>query len=153
MGARANLGTLNLNDANRLDPETIEPGSSGEVPATISNGEPLKRLLIREGDRAFFLPTQSIQRIDAEGDYVRLHVASQSYRIRTTMSGLHKKLPSDQFLRLNRSSIVNVDQIAELQVGDHGDYDVLLRDGTRLKLSRLFRQGLRKVGGVFAAGH
>ena len=142
-----------MNDSNRLDLEPARPGSTGEVPASTSDEQPLKRLLIREGDRAFFLSTQSIQRVEADGDYVRLHAAGQSYRIRTTMSGLQKKLPADQFLRLNRSSIVNVDQIAELVIGDHGDYDVLLRDGTRLKLSRLFRQGLRRVGGIFAAGH
>ncbi len=127
--------------------------SIGDEPISIPEGEPLKRLLIRQGDRAFFLPTGSIQRVTAEGDFVRLHSDEQSYRIRTTMSALHKKLGPDQFLRVNRSAIVNVEHIAELRIGSHGDYDVLLRDGTRLKLSRLFRQGLRRVGGIFAATH
>ncbi len=154
-GARTNLrfGSLDVNAADGLDPEAVASASSDQVPASIPDGEPLKRLLIREGDRAFFLPIQSIQRVEADGDYVHLHAGGQSYRIRSTMSGLQKKLPADQFLRLNRSSIVNVDHIAELHVGDHGDYDVLLRDGARLKLSRLYRRGLRRVGGIFAAGH
>ncbi len=121
------------------------------APTSIPQGEPLKRLLIREGDRAFFLSADSIQRVTAERDFVWLHSGGHSYRIRATMTALHQKLGPDRFLRVNRSAIVNVEHIAELHIGSHGDYDVVLRDGTRLKLSRFFRQGLRKVGGIFAA--
>lgn len=142
-----------MNSADELNREEVGPYDSiGDDSTSIPEREPLKRLLIRERDRAFFLSTQSIHWIGAEGDFVRLHAAGQSYRIRATMSALHKKLGPDQFLRVNRSSIVNVDHIAELHIRDHGDYDVLLRDGTLLKLSRLYRQGLQRVGGIFGTG-
>ncbi len=142
-----------MNGAHELAREVGPRDSIGDEPSPIPDGEPLKRLLIREGDRAFFLPTESIQRVTAEGDFVRLHAGGHSYRVRTTMAALHQKLGPNQFLRVNRSAIVNVEHIEEMRIGNHGDYDVLLRDGTCLKLSRLFRKGLRKVGGVFAASH
>lgn len=113
--------------------------------------EPLRRFLIHEGERAFFVPLESVLRMEAEGDFVRLHLAAQTYRVRATLSALQERLPADQFLQVNRSLIVNVDQIAELRARSHGDYDVLLRDGRVVRFSRLYRKGLQKVGGIYRA--
>lgn len=109
---------------------------------------PIKRLLIWEGDRAFFLPAGGIHWIEAEGNFVRLHAGEQVYRIRATMAALNKRLNPEQFLRVNRSSIVNLDHIAELRICEDGTYDVLLRDGTLLKLSRNYREALERLGGI-----
>ncbi len=113
--------------------------------------EPLHRLLIRSGDRAFFLSARSIHWVEADDDFVRLHVEGQAYRIRTTMSALYNRLNQHQFLRINRSAIVNVEFIAELHLRNRSDYDVLLIDGTVLRLSRLYRSSLQKHGGFFGS--
>ncbi len=113
--------------------------------------QPLAQLLIAQAGRAFFLPTGSIRWIAADDDFVRLYADDQSYRIGTTLTALHARLGSLKFLRIHRSAIVNVDFIAELQATSHGDYDVILIDGTVLKLSRSFRGVLQRFGGVFGA--
>ena len=113
--------------------------------------QPLDQLLIALAGRAFFLPTVSIRWIAADDDFVRLHADAQTYRIRATLAALHARLDPVKFLRIHRSAIVNVDFIAELRAISHGDYDVILRDGTVLKLSRSFRNVLQRFGGVFGA--
>ncbi len=123
------------------DPKEESQGSVGP--------EPLRRFLIRRGDKAFFLATESIRWIEADGDFVRLHTASKSHRIRATLSALYERLNQGQFLRINRSAIVNIDFVAELHLRSGSGYDVVLRDGTVLRFSRIYSDSLRKAGGVF----
>ena len=98
------------------------------------------RLLVKQGDRHFLVKTAALQWVEAEDNYVRLHVEGTSYLLRQTMTGLLARLDPAQFRRIHRSAIVNLDWIKEFQPWTGGDYMVIMRDGTRLTLSRTFRE-------------
>lgn len=97
------------------------------------------RLLVRLGDRHLLVKTQFIQWIEAEDNYVRMHVEGTSYLLRQTMAGILARLDPHQFRRIHRSAIVNLDCIKELQPWTSGDHLVIMRDGTKLTLSRTYR--------------
>lgn len=102
----------------------------------------LERLVIRSVGRVFFLKTNEIDWIEAAGNYVRLHVGREGHLLRETMSRLESKLDPDKFLRIHRSTLVNIDRIKELHPLFSGDYTVILRNGTELTLSRSYRDKL-----------
>lgn len=110
-----------------------------------SRGRSVERMVVRSGGRVFFLRTEEIDWIEAASNYVRLHVGANSHLLRETMNGIEGRLDGDKFLRIHRSTIVNVDRIKELQPWFHGDYSVILTDGTRLTLSRSHREKLQKL--------
>jgi two-component system LytT family response regulator len=97
------------------------------------------RLLVRQGDRHVLVRTSALQWIEAEDNYVRLHVEGTSHLLRQTMSGILARLDPAQFRRIHRSAIVNLDCIKEFQPWTGGDHLVIMRDGTRLTLSRTYR--------------
>ena len=105
----------------------------------------LERLMIKSGGRAFFLKTDEIDWIEAEGKYVRLHAARESYLLREAIGSLEAQLDPKKFLRIHRSTIVNIDRVRELQPWFHQDYRVILRDGTELILSRSCRKKLAEL--------
>jgi two-component system LytT family response regulator len=105
----------------------------------------VERLMIKAGGRAFFLKTDEIDWIEAEGKYVRLHAARESYLLREPIGSLEAQLDPRKFLRIHRSSIVNIDRVRELQPWFHQDYRVILRDGTELTLSRSCRKKLAEL--------
>lgn len=119
-------------------------GGVAEFPARLT------RLFIRSGERAFFVATEAIRWIQADGDFVRLHTAGESHRVRATLAGLHARLDPRQFLRIHRSAIVNVEWVAELRIAPGGEGRVVLQDGGILRLSRSFRRVLKESGGMFA---
>jgi two-component system LytT family response regulator len=98
------------------------------------------RLLVRQGDRHILVKAAALQWVEAEDNYVRLHVEGTSHLLRQTMTGLLARLDPAQFRRIHRSAIVNLDCIKEFQPWTGGDYLVIMRDGTRLTLSRTFRE-------------
>ena len=105
----------------------------------------LDRLVVKAGGRAFFLKTDEIDWIEAEGKYVRLHVGRESHLLREPIGTLEAQLDPRRFLRIHRSTIVNIDRIRELQPWFHNEYRVLLRDGTELMLSRGCRKKLAEL--------
>jgi two-component system, LytTR family, response regulator len=105
----------------------------------------LDRLVIKSGGRAFFLKTDEIDWIEAEGKYVRLHVGRESYLLREPLGTLEAQLDPRRFLRIHRSTIVNIDRIRELQPWFHNEVRVILRDGTELMLSRGCRKKLSEL--------
>ena len=107
----------------------------------------LERLVIKSGGRVFFLRVDEIDWMEAAGNYVRLHVGKESHLQRETMSALEAKLDPRKFVRIHRSRIVNLERIKELQPWFRGDYQVVLRDGTKLTLSRGYRDRLQEVLG------
>lgn len=107
----------------------------------------LERLVIKANGRVFFLKTDEIDWIAAEGNYVCLHVKRESYLLRETISGLEAQLNPQKFARIHRSQIVNLDRIKELQAWSHGEYHVILHDGTQLTLSRNYRERLHELLG------
>ncbi|MDQ3805425.1 MAG: LytTR family transcriptional regulator, partial [Acidobacteriota bacterium] len=105
----------------------------------------LTRLLIKSAGRVFFLKAEEIDWIGAEDYYVKLHVGRKSHLLRETMHELEARLDPQKFLRIHRSTIVNVDRIKELHQLFNGDYAVVLHDGTELKLSRSRREHLQTL--------
>jgi two-component system LytT family response regulator len=101
------------------------------------------RLVVKSGGRVFFLRTDEIDWIEAAGNYVRLHLGSENHLFRETMNRMESRLDSRRFARIHRSRIVNTERIKELQPWFNGDYVVILRDGTRLTLSRGYREKLQ----------
>jgi two-component system, LytTR family, response regulator len=101
------------------------------------------RLMIKSGGRIHFVRMADIDWCEAQGNYVRVHVGPQEHLVRDTMSHLESELDPQQFVRIHRSTIVNVDRIQEMQSSFNGEYVVLLRTGTRLTLSRGYREILQ----------
>jgi two-component system LytT family response regulator len=98
-----------------------------------------ERLVVREGGRIFFLRADEIDWVEAAGNYLRLHAGKRAHLLRATMASLEAQLDPARFARVHRSALVNLDRVRELQPGPHGDSTLLLRDGTRLTLSRTCR--------------
>ena len=105
------------------------------------------RLVIKSSGRIYFVRTAEIDWCEAAGNYVRLHVGPQTHLVRGTMGYIESQLAPSQFVRVHRSTIVNVDRIQELRSSFNGEYVILLHDKTRLTLSRGYRDGLQtKLG-------
>ena len=100
----------------------------------LGNGE--ERLLVRSGADVVFLKPGDIDWIEADGDYMVFHVGTQSVLARATMARLEACLDPARFVRIHRSSIVNVGRLSRITPASSGDYIAVLGDGTRLKLSR-----------------
>ncbi len=105
----------------------------------------LERLVVKSGGRVFFLRTSEIDWVEAAGNYLRLHVGQDVHLLRETMKNVETKLDPDRFVRIHRSIIVNTDRIRELQPWFHGEYVVILLDGTKLTSSRNFDDGLKRM--------
>jgi two-component system, LytTR family, response regulator len=115
-------------------------------------GKPQDRLAVKSSGRVVLLKHEEIDWIEASDNYVNLHVGKESHLLRETMNNLEQRLPSDRFLRISRSTIVNLDRVRELQPLFHGEYSVILRDGTRLSLSRGYRDRLSLLLGKESGG-
>jgi len=104
----------------------------------------LDRLVVKSGGRVFLLRTEDIVWVEAAGNYVRLHRGEDSHLFRETMNGIEARLDPRRFVRIHRSRIVNSDRIKELQPWFNGEYVVVLHNGTRLTLSRGYREKLQE---------
>ena len=110
-----------------------------EKPAT---EECLDRILVRSGGRMTFLKLCDVDWIEADDNDLRFHAGRATHRVRDTLRRLAPRLDPRLFLRIHRSAIVNIEAIAEIRSLFHGDYDVLLRDGTALPVGRTYRDRL-----------
>jgi two-component system LytT family response regulator len=99
----------------------------------------LRRLLVHDERRALFLSTDEIDRIHAERNYVRLVAGGRSFELRGTLGALAARLDPARFLRISRGDVVRLDAVRELHPWSHGDYKVLMKDGTELTWSRRYR--------------
>lgn len=102
-----------------------------------------ERFVIKSGGRVFFVRTDEIDWIEAAGNYVKLHVGNEAHLLRETMNSLEAQLNPDVFYRIHRCHIVNIERVKELQPWFNGEYVVFLRTGTRLTLSRGYREKLQ----------
>lgn len=96
----------------------------------------LTRLLVKTTGRVIFIRTEEIDWIEAYDNYIRLHVSGKAHLLRQTMNELEAGLDPEQFARIHRSTIVNLDRIQELRPHFNGEHLIILQDGTELKLSR-----------------
>jgi two-component system, LytTR family, response regulator len=141
-------------DATRVK-ETIKRAASQAIARRFDEGEkgisellkrahdalpaPL-RLMVKTAGRISFMKADDIDWVEAERDYVRIHNAGRKVLLRQKISRLEQQLPSSRFLRIHRSTIVNIERIKELQPLSFGEYSAILYDGTRLTISRSFRE-------------
>ena len=136
--------------ARRAAPATSDPDGPDvldrRIRAVLDEIQPqrryARRLVVRVGPRIVFVNTDDVDWIDAEGNYARLHVGERTYLLRETMTRLEERLDPELFLRIHRSTIVNLDRIQEIQPMFKGNYVVILRDGTRLSTTRGYRENL-----------
>ncbi len=104
------------------------------------------RLAIKSDGRILLVRVADIDWVQAADNYVELHIGDRTLIQRETMAAMEAKLSPEQFLRVNRSAIVNIERIREMEPAFHGEYTLVLRDGTRLTLTRGHREALRHLG-------
>ena len=125
----------------RLD----DPPARHAVPAleesSVAPGA-VQRFLVKTDGKMFFVRVADVDWIEADGNYVRLHVGAASHMMRDTIAAVERTLPSAGFARIHRSAIVNLDRVAEMRQWSSGDYIVVLTTGARLKLSRTYRANI-----------
>lgn len=102
----------------------------------------LQRVVVTTAGRLVFLKTAEIDWLEASGNYVTLHVGRETYLLRETLSAFDEKLDPEQFVRLHRSAIVNVERIRHLLPWSRGEQVAVLQDGTQLTIGRAFRSRL-----------
>lgn len=103
------------------------------------------RLVVRKLNREFILDVADIVRIESDGNYVTIHANGTTYPQRGSLAGLSKRLDGRRFVQIHRSQIVNIDHVREIQPWDHGDYRVLLKDGSVVNFSRRYRARLEHL--------
>ncbi len=129
----------------RRDPARVE--AQAAVLAEVQTpAKPIDRLAVKSGGRIRIVRTADIAWIESAQNYVEIHEDKQSHLLRETMSAIEQKLSPDKFVRISRSTIVNIEKIKELQPLFYGEYTVTLQNGKRLTLSRRYRSKLPKLG-------
>jgi len=108
----------------------------------------LSKIPIKETGRIYFVDTAAIDWIEAADQYIQLHVGSKKHLIRERMNEMERQLDPRLFCRIHRSTMVNLHQIKELQPFFKGDYLVILKDGTSLKLTRSRKEAFQKAFGI-----
>jgi len=103
------------------------------------------RILLKSSGEIFFLKADEIDWIEAEGDYMKFHVAGRAHLMRETMARLEARLDPKRFIRIHRSTIVNIDRLRKLSPSFAGEYAVILNDGTKLKLSRGYHERIASL--------
>ena len=125
----------------------VRTRSQAALGRRLNAGEPsvtarAAKLTVRIGNRLILIAPAEIDWIEAAGDYAQLHVGKKAWLMREPMSVLDARLIPLGFTRIHRSTIVNTDRVVELRALDDGEYTVVLRDGTALKLSRSYRHAV-----------
>jgi two-component system LytT family response regulator len=108
----------------------------------------LRRILVVDNGRAVFVPVDRIDRVESERNYVTLHAGRDAHRLRATISALEERLDPAQFLRINRSTLVRLDAVREMHEWSHGDFRVVMHDGTELIWSRRYRAAAEREFGL-----
>jgi len=103
----------------------------------------LTRFAIKSGGSVYFLDFEEIDWIEAANNFVRFHANGKRHLLRATMASVETRLDQAAFARIHRSTIVRLDRVRQLKPQEHGDYLVVLRDGTELRMSRRRREELR----------
>jgi len=115
---------------------------SGLLSSLREDGGIEPRILVRTAQKVEIVAVAEIDWVGAAGNYVELHVGTRVHLLRETLAGMARRLPSENFVRIHRSTIVRVDQVKSLQGLSSGDFLVTLTDGTKLSLSRRYRENL-----------
>ena len=103
------------------------------------------RLVVKSGRKTLLLQPEQIEWIEAERDYVRLHQGAESFLVRSSMNRLSELLDARDFMRVHRSTLVNLNHVSEMRALNSGDYEILLDNKTRLLMSRRYRSALQQL--------
>lgn len=104
------------------------------------------RFLVKDGEKEILLPVEKVDWVEAAQYYCCLHTNGRQYMLRETITELDNRLSPTQFVRIHRSSIVNLDRIREFYRDGHGEGSIVLTDGTKLRMSKVGRQKLADLG-------
>ncbi|MBN8245918.1 MAG: response regulator transcription factor [Verrucomicrobia bacterium] len=135
--------------------DRLRTGSSGDLAhrlnAVLAQLQPrsnpgVERIPVKSGGKVTFVNVPDVDWVGSADNYVELHVGAQTHLVRETLTAMEQRLPPGRFIRISRTAIVNSDRVKELQPLFHGEYSVTLRDGTRLTLSRTYRDQLPRLG-------
>lgn len=129
----------------QVQERTATPSAPAAELGAASVAEPaesglLERIVLRESGEIHFLKVADIDWIEAEGDYMKLHAGGRVHTLRETMNRLEARLEAKRFVRIHRSTIVNLDRVKKLSPSFDGEYAVFLHDGTKLRLSRGYHE-------------
>ena len=127
---------MHLTGANAATIENIAESGSDVYP---------EKLSIRDGDEVQLIPVGEIDWVDAAGDYMCVHAAGVTYIMRITMKQLEALLNPLQFVRIHRSTIVNIERISSVQAISNGEFLLSLGDESRLKVSRSYRNKIKSL--------
>ena len=123
-----------------------EPAANDAEAGDSTAGDgPLERLVVRKLNREYILAIADVDRVEADGNYVNVYAQGTAYPRRESLAALERKLDGRRFVRVHRGHLVNVDRIREIQPWDHGDYRIVLQDGTCVNLSRRYRERLQHL--------
>jgi two-component system LytT family response regulator len=139
-------------DVNAMDYilKPIEPARFKKALARAVKRGPLDRLIVRSREKLTFVKPADIDWVEADGKLAQLHVGKETHAVRIPLKRLEERLAPLGFVRVHRSAIVNVDRIKELEPWFHGEYVVVLKDGTKITSSAAHSQALHRI--IDAAG-
>jgi two-component system LytT family response regulator len=109
---------------------------------------PADRLPIKSNGRIIAIRVADIDWIEADRDYVSVHVGGNTWLMRETIAAVELRLALSGFVRIHRSTLVNAERVRELRPQDKGEYTVVLNDGTELKLTRYYRASVERLVGA-----
>ena len=120
--------------------------SAPETPEGADNNEKPKRMLVKKLGREFLIVVDDVERIEASGNYVNLHISKRIYPLRETMANIEQRLDGARFKRIHRSHIINLDHLQEIIPLDSGDAQVVMKSADVLPMSRTYRSALQSLG-------
>ena len=145
---RGRLDELSLQEFGRRLVRMLSSGSTTDGPANLERLRPernrLDRLVIKSGGATRFIRVTEIDWIEAAGVYVNLHLGSKELLYRAALTELAERLDPARFIRVHRSTIVNIESILQLEPISHGEFDVVLKGGARTRISRTYRSQLEE---------
>jgi len=118
--------------------------------ADSAGGEAADRVVLKSGSDLHFVRTADIVWVESQADFIKVHTTGAAQLVRETLQNFEQRVPADRFLRIHRSSLVNVDHVKKVTPALYGDYTVLMTDGTVLRLSRKNRAKLKLLIGRLA---
>ena len=128
-----------------VDPERFERALERAKQQLASRGAAsappkfVRRLLVEKSGREIFLPVEQLDWVEADRNYLCLHAGRETYLVRGTLEGFARQLDPEQFARISRSELVNLDRIGEMQPWFHGERRIVLKDGKELTWTRTYR--------------
>jgi len=142
--ARTRLGTA-IDRASALAGSTENAARLHALVETVRAGQPLRRFLVKAAGRAYAVRVEDVESIEAADHYVELRTAAAAHLLREPLSAIGRRLDPLRFVRIHRSTIVNVDCVKELRPAFHGEFAVVLASGRRLACSRTYAAALTRL--------